>query len=327
MLTFFARLGLALPCLTGASAAMAATGNSVTAISMVAETLGFGLATAFVIIYIAFFFYLLRSKTGRQRVLRAFSAFNQGLRRAVQSFIGVDVEFSADPRNVRRLRAEMRRLRGAGSSRLSRATEEQIVELFRSALKRDFGGRIEEALRELTRQAAADVTQNEILDRLTFVANQLQKASSTVTIRGIVNLIIGIVFAFGALYILREAVALFDAQTFREMTTAEMSYLIAIRISLALAIILISYFFLSLYRRSLEDVRYYQNEITSVMATAAGVSMALTVGSDEVRAYVIARLIEAERNSLDRPPPAEHAQLSEKLLSQILEKLPSVKIS
>jgi len=168
---------------------------------------------------------------------------------------------------------------------------------------------------------------DQAINLLIATQERLRGASSTVTIRGFLNLLIGIGFAIGALYLLKEAVEIFSPERLRSITTVEISYIIGIRLSLALIITLISYFFLSLYRKSLDDVKFYNNEITNISSRAAALSISIKRDDKESIVAVIEKLMDDDRNNL---PSAEDEKnpnvLSEKLASALIAKLPDLKI-
>jgi hypothetical protein len=68
------------------------------------------------------------------------------------------------------------------------------------------------------------------------------------------------------------------------------------KLSLVLAIELLAFFFLSLYRSSLAEIKYFQNETTNVESRLLALRVALNVKSDELTKDVVAQLARTERN-------------------------------
>jgi hypothetical protein len=210
------------------------------------------------------------------------------------------------------------------SASLSRETEEKVVSLFREAITKDLSERWKTSLDEMIKSRVASSQRDASVLVLERATQRLQSASSTVTARGFVNLVIGIVFALGALYVLRESVSLFTPEQLERLTIPQVMYLVGVRISLALIITLIAYFFLSLYRRSLEDAKYYQNEVTNIEARTSGLLTAAALKDPQTSTVVVNALM-ASGNS-----PAGDAELKteaarEKLLLAVIEKLPQFK--
>jgi hypothetical protein len=144
-----------------------------------------------------------------------------------------------------------------------------------------------------------------------------------VTIRGFVNLLIGIAFAIGALYFLRESATLISPDRIQELTTPEVTYFVGTRVSLSLIITLIAYFFLSLYRKSLDDVKYYQNELTYIGGRLAALMVALVNQNNSGLSSVVALLMDADRNTSVSVAKETSSKIDyEKLVAVILNKLP-----
>jgi hypothetical protein len=70
------------------------------------------------------------------------------------------------------------------------------------------------------------------------------------------------------------------------------------RLSLVVAIEFLAYFFLSLYRSNLAEIKYFQNELTNVEARMLALRVALDQKSDELTREVVSQLARTERNFL-----------------------------
>jgi len=68
------------------------------------------------------------------------------------------------------------------------------------------------------------------------------------------------------------------------------------RLSLVLFIELFAYFFLNLYKSSLSEVKYFQNEMTNIEVRFTALGVALEAGDDELVREVTAELAKTERN-------------------------------
>lgn len=68
------------------------------------------------------------------------------------------------------------------------------------------------------------------------------------------------------------------------------------RISLTILIEVFSYFFLNLYKKNLEDIKYFQNEVTNLESQYLAVLYAFEQNNGQVKAKVIEKLINTERN-------------------------------
>lgn len=68
------------------------------------------------------------------------------------------------------------------------------------------------------------------------------------------------------------------------------------RISLTILIEVFSYFFLNLYKKNLEDIKYFQNEVTNLESQYLAVLYAFEHNNGQVKAKVIEKLMDTERN-------------------------------
>ncbi len=68
------------------------------------------------------------------------------------------------------------------------------------------------------------------------------------------------------------------------------------RISLTILIEVFSYFFLNLYKKNLEDIKYFQNEVTNLESQYLAVLYAFEQNNGQVKAKVIEKLMDTERN-------------------------------
>lgn len=68
------------------------------------------------------------------------------------------------------------------------------------------------------------------------------------------------------------------------------------RLSLIIFTELFAYFFLRLYKNGLDDIKYYQNELTNVELKISALKVALASNDNEILKLVIGELAKAERN-------------------------------
>lgn len=69
------------------------------------------------------------------------------------------------------------------------------------------------------------------------------------------------------------------------------------RLSIVLLVEIFSYFFLSLYRTGLDDLKYYQNELTNIESREAALHASLSKGSEDLLKQVVSALIRTDRNA------------------------------
>lgn len=227
---------------------------------------------------------------------------------------------------------DVKNLRSAApspSGKLSKSVQDEILELYRQALDDKFSANISSQLKLLVSEQFKREVEFEAAKFLNDVNGRLQSASSTVSVRGFLNLVLGIAFAAGALYVLQQAIWLLTPERLNSLPMPTVIYLTATRVSLAIVIIFVSYFFLSLYRRSLEDAKFYQNEMTDISFRATALQLSYFAGDKEARSYVLTKLMESDRNRALAIPlsGSEGDNLGSELAKKLVDKLPGVKIS
>lgn len=110
--------------------------------------------------------------------------------------------------------------------------------------------------------------------------------------RGNVNLILGISTTLTGIGILGYSV--FDAPPTN--SALELASHFVPRLSLVILIEVFAYFFLKLYKQSLLEIKYFQNEITNIESKYLGLRLALESGGDNCASRVVDSLISTERN-------------------------------
>lgn len=216
----------------------------------------------------------------------------------------------------------------ASPAALDSETREQIVELFEKSLGGDFKNEIREQVELLIRQNFDRTIENESIEFFISGQHRLSRASSTVSIRGLLSLLIGIGFAAGALYILRQAVDELKPDYLANLTVATATYMIALRLSLAAFITLISYFFLSLYRASLLDNKYYQNEITNISMISAAMHVAYSTSDDDTKKSLVLEMAKLDRNAVvssGKNASSNSTSAYAAIVEKLVEKLPGIK--
>jgi hypothetical protein len=280
--------------------------------------------TAIAATYAAFLVLILFNRNLRLKFLESFSRSNRILGNIIQSLIGVGpTSYRSDGPLTRSdlleylHKVEISEASGAPSA-LSVGAQQEIANIVREELSKSSDKTTKADEIDHRQTGPEGILENSYI--------QIRSASSTVAIRGFANLVIGIVFALGALYFLRESVALIDPERIKQMTTPEVSYFVAVRVSLSLIITLISYFFLSLYRKSLDDVKYYQNELTYISGRLAALALTVGKGADRHVSSIIPFLMNSDRNRSSRDLKNDGDSVNiEKLIQTLMERLPTAR--
>lgn len=123
---------------------------------------------------------------------------------------------------------------------------------------------------------------------------RLEGEISSQSRRGVFNLSAGIITAGVGIYFLYS---LLTEYTESKDYINLVSHFIP-RVSLVILIEVFAYFFLNLYKRSLDEIKYFQNELTNIEMKYMALKTATDINSDKVNEHLVKVLIETERNRL-----------------------------
>lgn len=133
----------------------------------------------------------------------------------------------------------------------------------------------------------------EITDRFDDAHKRLLQEISALGRRGNLNLGIGIVTTAAGLILL----GIFVFNEIRTaMTPIEFGMHFLPRLTLVVFIEIFAYFFLSLYKSTLAEIKYFQNEITNMEAKYISIKTALTLADAKVIGDVVGKVVDTERN-------------------------------
>lgn len=110
--------------------------------------------------------------------------------------------------------------------------------------------------------------------------------------RGNLNLLIGMFLSISGIVVLGISV-------FNFVSVGDFNDVITKMIPRFLFVVLIevfAYFFLNLYRKSLEDIKYYQNELTNLEAKYLSLQTSLAINNYKLINSVVEQLVKTERN-------------------------------
>lgn len=200
------------------------------------------------------------------------------------------------------LRAELQEARAEIESARSRASNfdagdrSELVAELKAQISTEANSAI---LSDLKAQVAAaysrDARDKDLLHRFDESRLRLSKELEALGRRGNLNL------ALGALTTV-IGLALLGLSVFSEVTEAKDWWALAShfvpRLTLVVMIELFAYFFLSLYKTSLQEIKYFQNELTNVEAKQIALRAALSYGEQPLVADIVAKLATTERNHI-----------------------------
>ncbi|HYC46846.1 MAG TPA: hypothetical protein VED01_15330 [Burkholderiales bacterium] len=166
-----------------------------------------------------------------------------------------------------------------------------LTEGIKSQAAHDVISRIEAAVEE---QREENATLTLVQQQSAQTIDRLRQELFSLSKRGNLNLSLGIVTTLTGLALLGMFVLQEPQQTPADPATFVMSFVP--RISLVLLIEVFAYFFLRLYKTTLSEIKYFQNEVTSIEAKFLALTVAATSGTSEHLSKIIDYLAQTERN-------------------------------
>lgn len=196
---------------------------------------------------------------------------------------------------------------------ISDEQRQEWIEEIKNRLKSEASQPFLNEIESMAKKKFAQQTQLSDLDeKFSQSINRLNKEIGALGRRGNLNLILGIVTTIVGLVVLGIFVWKLPEQPTHPWQIAE-NFLP--RLSLVILIELFAYFFLKLYKSSLSEIKYFQNELSNFEAKFVSLRLALMNKGRDVFDEVIKNLSRTERNYI-----LEKGQTTVELESQKLDK-------
>jgi hypothetical protein len=187
------------------------------------------------------------------------------------------------------------RVDGAGGVGFSEGDRDQILkELRRTLVSEASASLIEEVRESLERQKRSRV-EGLAAEQIAVTQSRLGAEIKSLVRTGNINLAFGTATTFAALFALAYFI-FWNPVKFVDMVGLASHYFP--RITLVIFIQAFALFFLKLYKATLADIKYYQNELTTIEGRAIGVALALHGGEDAGLNDAIAQQLRMERNRI-----------------------------
>ncbi len=208
------------------------------------------------------------------------------------------------------------------------STEERanLIQLLKSQFTLNVS---EEIVKEITNKISFNErsrTQASLIkERMESTRIRLTEELSSLSLRGNLNLAIGVVISIIGIYILSTF-----ALGYSDGLTDSFSFFVHFvpRLSLVIFIEIFAYFFLRLYKNGLSEIKYFQNELTSVEAKYISLQIAASMENDGSLHKVIEKFATTERNFIlekgQSTVDLEKAKVDQKSSNDILEKIAKI---
>ncbi len=232
--------------------------------------------------------------------------FNRLRGRAIQQSLGLSasallVAFAA-VMMVRFLQGDTRRIHGFSgtTSAVEKQSASPLNEEERSTLVASLSAELRkvtsaEFLRDLRKELAENEYAASILRRAEATLERNYREIAALTRRGNLNLVLGVITALIGMAVLSYA-ALAEQHGGKDFQEFVLRFLP--RVSVVAIIELFSYFFLRLYKASLGDIKYFQNEATNIELQFLGLLTALKQNNADLLKEAVQSFLKTERNPL-----------------------------
>lgn len=177
-------------------------------------------------------------------------------------------------------------------------TEErdELVSLLREEIvKRSINEASEDVLKQLEEKVKTTTHLNDVESIFQKTLKRIYAEIDALSRRGNLNLTLGILTTIVGLAILGYFVVEIDS--IPEDKLAFIAHFIP-RLSLVLLIEVFAYFFLRLYKSSLSEIKYFQNEMTNIEAKLVAIKCSIITSDAKATSAVILELSKTERNAI-----------------------------
>jgi hypothetical protein len=222
-------------------------------------------------------------------------------------------------RRIREIRAEIKSLREITSSSVTQEGQERIKSAIREQLE---ALSVSETLGAIREKLKSEIVYEQFTATTDNSIDRMKREIYSLESRGNLNLSIGIVTTVIGIIMLATFVF---TSNYQGLDVATIIAHFVPRISLVIFIQIFAFFFLRLYRKSLDEIKYYHNEITMVEAIKSAIIIATTSGRSESAELLINRLLALPKNEASSSSTHEKDQSGElltKIASAIAPLLP-----
>ncbi|MDA3431667.1 hypothetical protein [Acinetobacter baumannii] len=221
-------------------------------------------------------------------VLRFLNNSNQNSKKNIYHSTNINQKYFSLEKDLNNLKSNFENY-SEGNLVFTREDKERILVNLETKLEGESSKEYVEKLKATIKNSFSEEFFNERFERS---EDRLRSEKNSAFIRGNFNLMIGVVIS-----ILGGVIAYAFIQKLPTAnTTIELFSYTLPRLSFFILIIFLAFFFLNLYRKSMDDIKYYQNEITNLEAKYLSLQMAKSINNHKLTASLLEQLIKTERN-------------------------------
>lgn len=191
---------------------------------------------------------------------------------------------------------------------LSKEEKQLVIEQIINQTKEDsitsiFKGETEKLKNDLKNSLGLD----HLKDASSDIIRRLRREISDLRLRSNVNLVIGMSITAGGLYLLWSTVSMVDSSELLKQLASEngesnskfiknLILPLVPRVMLVIFVEVFAYFFLRLYKNGLDEIKYFQNELTNIESKLSAVQFAYITNNEAALKISLESLAKTERN-------------------------------
>ncbi|HHG5270014.1 hypothetical protein [Acinetobacter baumannii] len=157
----------------------------------------------------------------------------------------------------------------------------------------------EEYYRELKLKIKNEWLESEIDFAVRATTRRLKDEISTLKLRSNLNLVIGMILCFSgiiALFVFLQKNVGMYVLAFKDHNINEIILTLIPNAFFVLLIEIFSYFFLNLYKKSIEEIKFYQNELTNLESKFLALKAAKITNNHKLLCIILEEIVKTERN-------------------------------
>lgn len=183
--------------------------------------------------------------------------------------------------------------------------KEEEKEYLLNILRTQFESKIsEEYYQDIKHKIKNEWLESEIDLSIRSTIRRLIDEVRTLKLRSNLNLVIGMILCFSgiiALFIFLQKNAGIYVLAFKDHNINEIILTLIPNAFFVLLIEIFSYFFLNLYKKSIEEIKFYQNELTNLESKFLALKAAKITNNHKLLATILEEIVKTERNFILQP--------------------------
>ncbi len=188
-------------------------------------------------------------------------------------------------------------------------------------------------INKLTKVLELETIKNSFLFSIRRINEEIRKLN----LRANTSLTIGMIISFSGIYMLFISIDMFNSESFLSYShqgeiikkdSIEIFIQMLPRLSFVFIIELFAYFFLRLYKTCLDEIKYFQNELTNIESKLVSVEVAYITKNEEAMKEALNILVQTERNFIlkkgETTVELERAKSESENMQNILKAVPEI---